>query len=302
MDNSQNEYNNNNTYYETTVTREYNQQNNNCIPQQLDKVSVGFCILGWFIPLFALIYFLTKKSEKPKCAKAVGICGLVSFILNMIFTIIAFAFTGSVLNKSLDLVDTVVDNGFVEEIKDEAGFDDFVASYGGTEENDDKTSTSKTSSNWKDYKVIVNGTEIQLPIKYSEFAEKTGYKFKEIDDGKQTLKKNNTATETIGYNDNSLMVSFVNYDEMTTLDNCYITSISLYDFNNNVKFVNDLTVGAKITKEEIIKSFGEPDYVYDDDNYHRLQYKETDNVYNDFDITIQDNMIVGISTECVDIK
>jgi hypothetical protein len=49
-----------------------------------DKVSIGFCILAFLIPLFGFIYWGVKAKETPKRARAVGITAIVSFVLNII--------------------------------------------------------------------------------------------------------------------------------------------------------------------------------------------------------------------------
>lgn len=301
MDNYQNENNNNNGYYTAPESQGYNQQNNYYMTEQSDKVSVGFCILGFFVPIFALIYFIIKKKEKPKCAKAVGICGLVSFILNLIVVVVSFAVTGSILNKSLDMVDKTADSGFVEEIGNKSDFDDNSANIN---EYDNKSSNN-TSENWKDYTVMVNDTAIQLPIQYSEFSKKTGYTFNDSQDAQQTLKNNYTTTVTLSFNNNNIHATFINTTaQMTTLDSCCIAAIrvSNHNDNSNIKFVNDLTVDTSITKEQIIEMFGEPDYIFDDDNYHIMKYKDANSSYNGFEITIKDNVIIDMTIKCADIQ
>ena len=49
-----------------------------------DKVSVGFCILSFFIPLFGLIYWGRNRWQKPTRARACGIVGLISLVINLI--------------------------------------------------------------------------------------------------------------------------------------------------------------------------------------------------------------------------
>ena len=53
-----------------------------------DKISVGFCILAFLVPLFGLIYWAVKRSDTPRRAKAIGITALVSFILNIISSVL----------------------------------------------------------------------------------------------------------------------------------------------------------------------------------------------------------------------
>lgn len=109
------------------------------VPIQQDKVSVGFCILAWFCPLFALIYFLTKKTEKPKCAKAVGIVGLVSIIVYFFAIVVSFAFTGSVFKTVFNNVD-FSDSSVIEETQEGNSWNDFEFSYDNNE--NDKSENS----------------------------------------------------------------------------------------------------------------------------------------------------------------
>jgi hypothetical protein len=61
-----------------------------------DKVSVGFCVLAFFIPLFGLIYWAVKRADTPKNANAVGLTALISWGVNMISSIItSIVFAGT---------------------------------------------------------------------------------------------------------------------------------------------------------------------------------------------------------------
>ena len=53
-----------------------------------DEVSVGLCILAFFIPLFGIIYWPIKHKETPKKAKACGITGIVSWGVSILFSIL----------------------------------------------------------------------------------------------------------------------------------------------------------------------------------------------------------------------
>lgn len=144
---------------ETVNNNQYNYPPAYNMPQQpieQDKVNVGFCILGWFIPLFALIYFCTKKQEKPKGAKAVGIVGLVSFILNLIVMITSSAFTGLIVNKTLDTVDNFADSSIVENYQGDEWLDNLGDvkdavdnSTTNNENNTDENDDIYESNDWK---------------------------------------------------------------------------------------------------------------------------------------------------------
>lgn len=53
-----------------------------------DEVSIGFCILAFFIPLFGIIYWAVKAKETPKKAKACGITALVAWGVNILFSVL----------------------------------------------------------------------------------------------------------------------------------------------------------------------------------------------------------------------
>lgn len=62
-----------------------------------DKVSIGLCILSFFIPLFGIIYWPVKHKETPKRAMACGIVAIVSWVLSLISSIASAAMMASVL-------------------------------------------------------------------------------------------------------------------------------------------------------------------------------------------------------------
>lgn len=49
-----------------------------------DSGSIGWAILGFFIPIVGLILFLVWKNTKPQCAKMTGIGAIVGFCLGLI--------------------------------------------------------------------------------------------------------------------------------------------------------------------------------------------------------------------------
>lgn len=54
----------------------------------LDTGSIGWAVLGFFVPLVGLILFLVWKTDKPLSAKKAGIGALVSVILGVVFYIL----------------------------------------------------------------------------------------------------------------------------------------------------------------------------------------------------------------------
>ena len=55
--------------------------------QVTDSGSIGWAILGFFIPLVGLILFLVWKNTKPKCAKMAGIGALVGVCINIAYMV-----------------------------------------------------------------------------------------------------------------------------------------------------------------------------------------------------------------------
>lgn len=52
-------------------------------PAVNDSGSIGWGILGFFIPIVGLVLFLVWKNTKPKCAKVAGIGALIGVCLSL---------------------------------------------------------------------------------------------------------------------------------------------------------------------------------------------------------------------------
>ena len=90
-----------------------------------DSSSMGFAILGFFIPIIGLILFLIYEGKKPKRAKSVGKGALIGFITKIVLTIILVilyvVFATSLFNNiSNDIVSNmpVIGDMFREETTD----------------------------------------------------------------------------------------------------------------------------------------------------------------------------------------
>lgn len=92
----------------------YGQQTYGPMPPQEEKASVGLAILSFIIPLAGLIIFLVKKDSRPKTAKVSGICALVSFIINIIFTIVIYGVMGTAMFSGVT-EDAINDFSYYEE-------------------------------------------------------------------------------------------------------------------------------------------------------------------------------------------
>ena len=63
--------------------------------------SIGWGVLGFFIPLVGLILFLCWKNDRPSDSKAAGIGALISVIINVVITVIAIALIGVAASQSI---------------------------------------------------------------------------------------------------------------------------------------------------------------------------------------------------------
>ena len=85
------------------------------IPEQKeDRVSIGFCILAFFIPLFGIIYWIAVHKSTPKCGRACGITGIVSWVLRFVFTFFLIIIIAIASEDSYYDCETCYDRGIVE--------------------------------------------------------------------------------------------------------------------------------------------------------------------------------------------
>ena len=53
--------------------------------QEVDEsVSTGLVVLSVLIPLFGIVYWPVKAKTRPKCAKACGIAGIISWAVSFV--------------------------------------------------------------------------------------------------------------------------------------------------------------------------------------------------------------------------
>lgn len=91
-----------------------------------DSSSFGFAILGFFIPIVGLIFFLIYEGKKPKRAKSAGKGALIGFItkivLSIIFVILYIVFAYSLFGNISDVIEPnipAIGDVFREETIDE---------------------------------------------------------------------------------------------------------------------------------------------------------------------------------------
>lgn len=126
----------------------YGQQTYGPMPPQEEKASVGLAILSFIIPLAGLIIFLVKKDSRPKTAKVSGICALVSFIINIIFTIVIYGVMGTAMFSGVT-EDAINDFSYYEEFDandyDYNDADDYNYDYNIEEEATQETTSASSS-------------------------------------------------------------------------------------------------------------------------------------------------------------
>lgn len=66
------------------------QTTNNTQPTEVDEsVSAGLIVLAVLVPLFGIIYWPVKAKTRPKCARACGIAGIISWVISFVFIMVA---------------------------------------------------------------------------------------------------------------------------------------------------------------------------------------------------------------------
>ena len=65
-----------------------------------DSGSIGWFILGFFVPLVGFILYLVWASDRPKSAKMSGLGALVGILLSVVFSVIYFAILMSLMSSS----------------------------------------------------------------------------------------------------------------------------------------------------------------------------------------------------------
>lgn len=161
--------NNNQQYSPWENNQQYNQQQNNQQephyqqppyqqpyynqPVQEEKASVGLAILSFIIPIAGLIIYLTKKDSRPKTAKVSGICALVSFLLNIVLSVIITVTSGFLA------ADTILGEGetYFNEVEVSDNYEEDSTVVEGTTlgEYDCIVTGAKISTDYSDRKIVV---------------------------------------------------------------------------------------------------------------------------------------------------
>ena len=78
-----------------------NPVNNNQVSN--DDGSIGWGILGFFIPIVGVILFIIWLHDKPKSGKSAGIGALIGIIMRIIMAIILIVFYLKIFNYSINI-------------------------------------------------------------------------------------------------------------------------------------------------------------------------------------------------------
>lgn len=256
-------------------------QNSNFNEIKEEKANVGLVILSFIIPIAGLIIFITKKDKEPKTAKVSGICALVSFILNFVIGFAIFLIATINVNSLIDKsrednnkhTDEIIEKGknIIDNIEEKVL-------------NDEEGERETLSSNWSDYKFSVNNKTMKLPCTYKELTGATGFKMKSAEEN-SSLSKNYYATVNMYKNDNlALYIEILNDTEGDIkYTDGKITRIwqSKYQVSTGadvVIFPGNIKAGDKMTGEEIINKYGQPN---DKKEYSDSGYVSETYIYNE---------------------
>lgn len=237
---------------------------------QESKANVFLVIVSFIIPLVGLILFISDKKNNPKNSKACGIAALVSFVLNIVLTVIV-TFATLFFTLVGGTIDSEIDNA----TNDGLTTNRTTTTRSVSDNNQSSNGNTSVSDDWKSYTFSVNNKSLTLPVSYSELSTITGFKMQ--NDYEQMSLPNNKYTSVNLYTSSERLASYINIinrgDSSILYKEANVSRISQSKFqvetNNATKIVfpGNLSAGDKITEEEVIKKFGEPN--------NRREYSET---------------------------
>ena len=277
---------------ETISEKEVNSVNS---IQEEESANIWLVIVSVLFPLAGLIIFLCNKDTNKKTAKASGIAALISVGVSVLTTIIfIIVATVSFKNKVIPAVGDLTDK-LTTEIQEQidnidsemdSDIDKFMdqAEENMNELEDQIQGSVSIDSKWKNYAFAVNGKSIKLPCSYSELSSSTSATMKSSD-AKSYISPSYYSLVNLYKNDKLALYIEVLND--TTVDQLYtngkITRVSQTKYQKSVgatelTFPGNLKVDQKITKDEIIKLFGQPQKIdnYSSDGYVKDTYLYTE--------------------------
>lgn len=152
-----------------------------------------------------------------------------------------------------------------------------------------KNTKTEVSSDWKKYNFSINGEDLSLPIKYSEFKEISGFNVKSVYADTVIPSKHYMLFNLYEDDNLSAYVEITNNTkESLKYEDGMITRISQseYQVKNGatvITFPGNLQVGMEMTKDDLVSLLGKPskESEYDGgENYKSYTY--TYNEYDDY--------------------
>lgn len=264
-----------------------------------DKVNHGLNILGWFVPLFGIIYGLIKKENKPVMAKSlikISIISIIAFpiICGLLIAIIVPVYNNTKANKQLDEVDAYLMENMPDEI------DDSLFNH------DKKDANNLNNTAWTKYELTINGKVIQMPCTYGEFKQATGMEYEDYHSQSRLEPKTYSSISVYG-GGTEISLYFYNLtdDEIpiydATIGGCSVRET--YEGAENISLYPGIKVG--MTNSQIIEMLGEPDGKIDptEENSYRSYsyYKNNDKSnYEDLYLEFSDGTSLNIfSLYCI---
>lgn len=263
--------------------------------QEEESANVWLVIVSVLVPLAGLIIFLCNKDTNKKTAKASGIAALisvgVSVLTTIIFIIVAtISFKNKVIPAVGDLTDklTTEIQEQIENIdgENDVNIDEFMdqAEQNMNEFKDQIQGSISIDSKWKNYEFLVNNKSFKLPCSYNELSVATSATMKSSD-AKSYISP--SYYSLVNLYKNEKLALYIEVLNDTTKDQLYtdgkITRVSQTKYQKSVgatvlTFPGNLKVDQKITKDEIVKLFGQPQKIdnYSNDGYIKDTYLYTE--------------------------
>lgn len=267
-----------------------------------DKTSIVFNILGWFIPLFGIIYSIMQKKTKPKMAKSLLITSIVSIfvmpiICGILIAVLVPLISGINKNNRLEEVDKQIEDSMSDYLKDDLG-DDF---FNHTKKNEGNTENTA----WTKYEITVNGKKVTLPCSYEEFKKKTGMQFKDYYSDSMLATRQYTSV-TVYSSDESVEVSIELYnltEDQLLFSEALVGGIKVYSYYDGTEQFS-VYPGVKInmTKEQVINILGGPDHTLGENPSEWLQmdYYKNNNSSEQLIVELENGAVSRIDICCIE--
>lgn len=265
-----------------------------------NKISTGLCILSFLIPIVGIILYFVKKKENKSFANTYGICAIVGIVFSYII------FSSVTKNITKDLQQAAQDNSSsISQLLNDLESEDSKTTEDANNNVDVSNTNDQTKPVVSNQKININGTDIELPCKYSDFAKKTGYSFGEIMSKGSFI---DGALITATKENSSIMLQITGEQDsegLVKVQTCDISGIVVskkdkvndIDIGNaEISFFNDVKIGNTETLESLTEKIGKPsldaDSSTDGSKSHIYQWKSANYL---LEITTIDDVIDSIS-------